>query len=583
MAQFYTLLTQVGQAKLANAVALGNTIELTHLAVGDGGGSVPTPDSDRASLINEVRRAPINRVEVDADNPNWVVVEQVMPPDVGGWTIREIGVFDSAGDLIAYGNYPETYKPTLDEGSGRTQTVRMVLQVSDTAAVTLKVDPSVVLSTRKYVDDQRAAHEASRNHPSATTSAPGFVTKASTTEARTGAPDKYPDAAALMATLDFYGVSGAVQIPAESDLNGYVQPGLYIYSSGGTPANAPINGASFLRVINRKDAGLPLQFYYRVYQNRVFYRSRTGPHPSDPWNPWVELHHGGNQLALGTTALSARSAMGLGTAAQADDAKYAHRANNLADLPDKAAAFGQIKQLATETSTGVVEKATESEALAGAPNKFPDAAAMRAAIDDGMAFQHMAVFDSPGATTWPVPEELKAGRRRAYVTVIGGGGGGGNHAVTGGGGGSGGGVAHKLIDLTDVESVEIVVGSGGAGAPASASNTSGSSGGTSSFGNYCSATGGAGSQNWCPGPAGEGIGGDINTSLGPGSAAAFIRNQSNMKGSPGAGGGPGANPHGAGNDGARGFDAEHPGGGGGGGTTQGGGGNGAPGIVIVRW
>ncbi|MGJ7457308.1 phage tail protein [Halomonas sp. RA08-2] len=159
MAQFYTLLTQVGQAKLANAVALGNTIELTHLAVGDGGGSVPTPDSDRTSLINEVRRAPINRVEVDADNPNWVVVEQVMPPDVGGWTIREIGVFDSAGDLIAYGNYPETYKPTLDEGSGRTQTVRMVLQVSDTAAVTLKVDPSVVLATRQYVDQQREDHE----------------------------------------------------------------------------------------------------------------------------------------------------------------------------------------------------------------------------------------------------------------------------------------------------------------------------------------------------------------------------------------------------------------------------------------
>ena len=173
MAQFYTLLTQVGQAKLANAVALGNTIELTHLAVGDGGGSVPTPDSDRTALINEVRRAPINRVEVDADNPNWIVVEQVMPPDVGGWTIREIGVLDSAGDLIAYGNYPETYKPTLDEGSGRTQTVRMVLQVSDTASVTLKVDPSVVLATRKYADDgdkavrattQFASYDADRTY-----------------------------------------------------------------------------------------------------------------------------------------------------------------------------------------------------------------------------------------------------------------------------------------------------------------------------------------------------------------------------------------------------------------------------------
>ena len=190
MAQFYTLLTQVGQAKLANAVALGNTIELTHLAVGDGGGSLPTPDSNRTALVNEVRRAPINLADIDPDNPNWIVVEQVLPPDVGGWTIREIGVFDAAGDLIAYGNYPETFKPTLDQGSGRTQTIRMVLQVSHTAAVTLKVDPAVVLATRQYADQKAAAtaqaaaqalqeHEQGRAHPLATDTERGMVVKAS--------------------------------------------------------------------------------------------------------------------------------------------------------------------------------------------------------------------------------------------------------------------------------------------------------------------------------------------------------------------------------------------------------------------
>lgn len=159
MAQFFTLLTEVGQAKLANAIALGQTIEITQLAVGDGGGSLPTPQGDEEQLINEVRRAAINTSHVDEDNPTWIVVEQVIPPDVGGWTIREVGIFDSAGDLIAYGNYPETYKPVLEEGSSRTQTVRFVLEVSDTAAVTLKVDPSVVLATREYVDTQRAEHE----------------------------------------------------------------------------------------------------------------------------------------------------------------------------------------------------------------------------------------------------------------------------------------------------------------------------------------------------------------------------------------------------------------------------------------
>ncbi|WP_302141734.1 phage tail-collar fiber domain-containing protein [Halomonas alkalicola] len=222
MAQFYTLLTQVGQAKLANAVALGNTIELTHLAVGDGGGSVPTPDSDRTALINEVRRAPINRVEVDADNPNWVVVEQVMPPDVGGWTIREIGVLDSAGDLIAYGNYPETYKPTLDEGSGRTQTVRMVLQVSDTASVTLKVDPSVVLATRGYADTigEQAVqalqeHEEGRAHPAATTADQGMVQLATSEQARAGTrTDRAVHPAGLKAAIDQAVEAGAYQFAA---------------------------------------------------------------------------------------------------------------------------------------------------------------------------------------------------------------------------------------------------------------------------------------------------------------------------------------------------------------------------------
>lgn len=159
MATFYTILTDVGQAKLANAVALGQAIEITDLAIGDGGGSLPTPDTGRTALLNEVRRAAINRSETDPDNPSWIVVEQVLPPTVGGWTIREIGIIDADGDLIGYGNYPETYKPVLSEGSSRTQTIRFVMEVSDTAAVTLKVDPSVVLATRGYADELIENHE----------------------------------------------------------------------------------------------------------------------------------------------------------------------------------------------------------------------------------------------------------------------------------------------------------------------------------------------------------------------------------------------------------------------------------------
>ncbi|SDG60772.1 Phage tail-collar fibre protein [Onishia taeanensis] len=189
MPQFYTLLTDTGQAKLANAVALGGTIEITELAVGDGGGSLPTPDSSATALINELRRAPINTSQTDPDNPSWIVVEQVLPPDVGGWTIREIGIIDADGDLIGIGNYPETYKPVLAEGSSRTQTVRFVLEVSDTAAVTLKVDPSVVLATRQFVEAERAAHEASRAHPLATEAQRGMAIKASQTEVNAGDDD----------------------------------------------------------------------------------------------------------------------------------------------------------------------------------------------------------------------------------------------------------------------------------------------------------------------------------------------------------------------------------------------------------
>lgn len=149
---YYALLTTVGAGKLANATALGTTLKITQLAVGDGGGSVPTPDASRTALVNEVRRAPLNQLSVDPANAAQIIAEQVIPEDVGGWWIREMGLYDEAGALIAYANCAPSYKPQLAEGSGRTQTVRMVLIVSNTASVELKIDPSVVLATREYVD-----------------------------------------------------------------------------------------------------------------------------------------------------------------------------------------------------------------------------------------------------------------------------------------------------------------------------------------------------------------------------------------------------------------------------------------------
>ncbi|WP_247717480.1 phage tail protein [Morganella morganii] len=150
-AKYFAILTNYGAAQLANAVALGTQMNISAMAVGDGGGTLPVPDPAQTKLIRETRRAAVNQVSIDEKNPNFIIAEQVIPENEGGWFIREIGLFDDNGGLIAVGNAPETYKPNLQEGSGRTQVIQMVLMVSSTQAITLKVDPSVVLATREYV------------------------------------------------------------------------------------------------------------------------------------------------------------------------------------------------------------------------------------------------------------------------------------------------------------------------------------------------------------------------------------------------------------------------------------------------
>lgn len=153
-AKYFAILTSQGTAKLANATALGTKLNLTQMAVGDGNGTLPTPDPAQTRLLNQKRIAPLNMLTVDPANTSQIIAEQIIPENEGGFWIREIGLYDDAGVLIAVANCPETYKPQLQEGSGRTQTIRMILIVSSTEAVTLKIDPSVVLATRKYVDDK---------------------------------------------------------------------------------------------------------------------------------------------------------------------------------------------------------------------------------------------------------------------------------------------------------------------------------------------------------------------------------------------------------------------------------------------
>ncbi|HGU4378625.1 TPA: phage tail protein [Salmonella enterica] len=180
--KFKTVITDTGAKKLAQAAAPdGKPVRLTHMAVGDGGGTLPTPDSKQTRLVHEVWRHTVNRIILDATHQNRIIAELVIPPETGGFWIREIGVFDEHGDLIAVGNTAESYKPTVAEGSGRAQTFRTILTVSSTATVALTVDNTMVMATVDYVDDKLKEHEQSRRHPDASLTAKGFVQLSSAT------------------------------------------------------------------------------------------------------------------------------------------------------------------------------------------------------------------------------------------------------------------------------------------------------------------------------------------------------------------------------------------------------------------
>ncbi|MFU8333696.1 phage tail protein [Enterobacter hormaechei] len=181
--KYKTVITKAGAEKLAAAtVPNGKKVNFTAMAVGDGGGTLPVPDPNQTKLVKEVWRHALNKISQDKKNKNYVVAELLIPPETGGFWMRELGLYDDTGTLIAVGNMAESYKPALAEGSGRAQTVRMVIMVSDIESVELTIDTSTVMATQDYVDDKLAEHEQSRRHPDATLTAKGFTQLSSATD-----------------------------------------------------------------------------------------------------------------------------------------------------------------------------------------------------------------------------------------------------------------------------------------------------------------------------------------------------------------------------------------------------------------
>jgi phage-related tail fiber protein len=151
MAEYYCIVTDVGLAKLAALTTTGGHLALSRMALGDGGGEAYDPTAEAVALRREVHRGDLHNVAIDPDNPNWVRCEMVLPPQVGGWMIRECGLLDTDGDLIAIGKYPPTYKPQLDDGTSIELVIRMIVEITNATLVQLIVDTSTVMASQSWV------------------------------------------------------------------------------------------------------------------------------------------------------------------------------------------------------------------------------------------------------------------------------------------------------------------------------------------------------------------------------------------------------------------------------------------------
>lgn len=253
---YFALLTAVGEAKLANAVALNTPLQISRMAVGDGNGALPVPTRERTALVNEQYRADLNELKIDPANPSQIIAELVIPETTGGWWMRELGLYDADGDLVAYANCPPSYKPLMAEGSGRVQLLRMVLIVSSTSAVQLKTDPTVVLATRAFVETTVAAALArldGKESVLVATTANIVLSGLQTIDGvvlTAGARVLVKDQATAKDNGIYVAAAGAWSRAADADSNTDVTPGMTVPVEQGTTqadtiweltTNAPIN------------------------------------------------------------------------------------------------------------------------------------------------------------------------------------------------------------------------------------------------------------------------------------------------------------------------------------------------------
>ncbi|EBH8771475.1 phage tail protein [Salmonella enterica subsp. enterica serovar Lagos] len=409
--EFYTLLTDRGMAKIASALADKKQIHLQKMAVGDGGGQYYEPTASQTKLRHEVWRGEMNTLTVAPNNPNWLIAELVLPEEIGGWYVREVGVFDDEGELIAIGKFPESYKPLLPGGCGKQVCIRLIMEVSNTTAVTLTVDPSIVLATRDYVDVRLDEHEHSTNHPDATLTQKGFTQLSNATDSddeTKAATPKAVKAAMAEARNHTHTWNQITGVPDGTlTQKGIVKLNSATDSTSTTEAATP---SAVKAAMDKANAAAPAN------HTHVWNQIIGVPDGTLAQKGIVKLNNATDSTSTTEAATPSAVKAAMDKASAAAPANHTHAWGQITGVPDGTLTQKGIVKLNSATdSTSTTEAATPS--------------AVKAAYDKASAaapanHSHYQFFTANG--TFTVPD----GVTQVFVEMLGGGGGGGGGGHT---------------------------------------------------------------------------------------------------------------------------------------------------------
>lgn len=451
--EFYTLLTDRGMAKIASALADKKQLHLQKMAVGDGGGQYYEPIASQTKLRHEVWRGEMNTLTVAPNNPNWLIAELVLPEDVGGWYVREVGVFDDEGELIAIGKFPESYKPLLPGGCGKQVCIRLIMEVSNTTAVTLTVDPSIVLATRDYVDTRLDEHEHSTNHPDATLTQKGFTQLSNATDSddeTKAATPKAVKAAMAEARNHTHTWNQITGVPDGTlTQKGIVKLNSATDSTSTTEAATP---SAVKAAMDKANAAAPAN------HTHVWNQVTGVPDGTLAQKGIVKLNNATDSTSTTEAATPSAVKAAMDKASAAAPARHTHAWGQITGAPDSTLTQKGIVKLNNATdSTSTTEAATPS--------------AVKAAYDKASAaapanHSHYQFFTANG--TFTVPD----GVTQVFVEMLGGGGGGGGGGHTsntdgllycsGGNAGKSGEPEIAIVPVIAGNNYPVTVGAGGA-------------------------------------------------------------------------------------------------------------------------